>query len=409
MRDVTRQVPCPRGIASQSGLILADPGAGADDGNSHTEVRTTVVHEAIPARDSGAGGIRAFRRTDIPAVVALRRQLFRSSEHASAAALESYLDQLFFTGPVADDQLTSLVYEDENRKLAGFLGIVPRRMLFAGKPLRVAVATQFMVSPQSRSFAARKLARALISGPQDLTLSDAANAGARSMWASVGGRTSIAYSLAWTCPLRPLRYATMRAARTLPARAFAYGAKPLVALADAALKPRPRASLMRESSEEPLDVKRHLPELSETMERWTLRPRYMNESLAWVLERVAEKVRYGPLQQVVVRDSDRRLIGWFIYCLDRGGVSTVVQFGSTRPGTECVLARMLEHARSRGAVALAGRLDPSIAEELSEHGATFTREGPWLLYHSRHHGIECAIESGAAFLSRLEGEWWMGF
>lgn len=367
------------------------------------------MQEVFPAPDSGAGGVRAFRRADIPAVVVLRRQLFRTSEHASAADLESYLDRIFFAGPTVDDHLSSLVYDDGNGGLTGFLGIVPRRMLFAGKSLRVAVATQFMVSPQSRTFAARKLARALINGPQDLTLSDAANDGARSMWSSVGGRSSIAYSFSWTCPLRPLRFAVGRAARTVPARALAYGARPLLAIADAALGARPRPALLKESSEEPLDVKRHLPEVSEVMERWTLRPRYMYEPLSWMLDHVAAKIRYGPLQRVVVRDAGNRLIGWFLYCLNRGGVSTVVQFGATKAGTECVLERMLNHARQRGAVALSGRFDPATAQELSDRGASFARQGPWLLYHSRHHGVECAIESGAAFLSRLEGEWWMSF
>lgn len=389
--------------------FLPVPPCGDSGGHSYAEVDTTVLHEAIPARESGAGGIRAFRRADIPAVVALRRQLFRTSEHASAAELESYLDKIFFTRPIVDDHLSSLVYENESGGLAGFLGIVPRRMLFAGKPLRVAVATQFMVSPQSRSFAARKLARALINGPQDLTLSDAANDGARGMWSSVGGRSSIAYSFSWTYPLRPLRYATMRAARTFPIRALVYGARPLVAVADAALRPRLDGTLLKEYSEEPLDVKHDLPELSELMERWTLRPRYMQEPLEWVLDRVSARTRFGPLQRVVVRDGGGRLVGWYLYCLNRGGVSSVVQFGATKAATESVLELMMNHARRRGAVALSGRFDPAIAQELSDRGASFTRQGPWLLYHSRHTGVEGAIESGAAFLSRLEGEWWMGF
>ncbi|HEY2849801.1 MAG TPA: hypothetical protein VGI97_07985, partial [Gemmatimonadaceae bacterium] len=251
-----------------------------------------------------------------------------------------------------------------------------------------------------------------ISGPQDLTLSDAANDGARGIWSSVGGRTSIAYSLSWTCPLRPLRFATMRAAQgSLARRGIAFGARPLVTIADAALAESARslAARLQGSEAEPLDVQVHLPELSGAMERWALRPRYMNESLQWVLGHVATKQRYGPLQQVVVRDKSHRLIGWFLYCLNRGGVSTVVQLGSVKGATDIVLARMMQHARERKSVALTGRFEPSAAQALSDAGATFKREGPWLLYHSRHPGIECAIEGGDAFISRLDGEWWMGF
>jgi hypothetical protein len=128
-----------------------------------------------------------------------------------------------------------------------------------------------------------------------------------------------------------------------------------------------------------------------------------------VLDHIAAKRQLGDLQQVTVRDVRGRLMGWFLYCLNPGGVSTVVQFGATKTGTPCVLARMMDHARSRGAIALTGRFDPSTAQELSAAGASFRREGPWFLYHSRHHGVECAIEAGSAYLSRLEGEWWMNF
>ncbi len=357
------------------------------------------------------GGVRAFTRADIPAVVALRRQLFRTSERGSARELEAYLDELFFTGPVADETLTSLVYEDEHGEVCGFLGVVPRRMLFDGRPLRVAVATQLMVASHCRALAARKIARVLINGPQDLTLSDAANVSAKSIWASVGGRASLAYSMTWTLPLRPARYASTLGSRTIPVRALAFAARPLLALADAVfpLRSRPSAALLRETTLEDFDAARHLPELSELLERWLLRPRYTPEALSWMLAHVAAKRRFGPLQQVAVRDQRRRLLGWFVYCLNRGGVSTVVQFGAAKGGTERVLARMMDHARSRGVVALTGRYDPASAQELSDAGASLRREGPWLLYHSRHPGIEGAVETGSAFLSRLEGEWWMSF
>ena len=58
---------------------------------------------------------------------------------------------------------------------------------------------------------------------------------------------------------------------------------------------------------------------------------------------------------------------------------------------------------------LPDRFDASTVQELSDAGADFRREGAWMLYHSRHLGIERAIEAGDAFLSRLEGEWWMSF
>jgi hypothetical protein len=366
---------------------------------------------AIPAQGSAAGAVRAFTRADIPAVAALRSSMFRKSEHASAGELESYMDQLFFSGPMATDALPSLVYADAQGAVTGFLGIVPRQILFGAKTLRVAVATQLMVAPHCRGLVSRKLARALIQGPQDLTLSDTANDAARGIWGSVGGRASLAYSFSWDYALRPLRYAAARASKGLRSRAINYAARPLLALADAALSSHTqwRPPRVDETIIEPLDAEKHLPEMSEILERWTLRPRYSPETFAWVLDSVSQKRQLGPLQRVLVRDASRRAIGWFVYTLNRGGVSDVAQIGAVSGSTELVLARLMEHARRRGVVALAGRFDPATARELSVAGGAFRREGPWMLYHSRHPGVESAIESGNAFISRLEGEWWLNF
>jgi hypothetical protein len=400
------------------GLILANLSGGRSS-SRRTPIFVQQILEAItatptiamPAQGSGAGAVRAFAHADIPAVAALRQSMFTKSEHASARDLESYMDRLFFSGPMSSDALPSLVYADQHGEVAGFLGVVPRHVLFGAKTLRMAVATQLMVASHCRGLASRKLARALIQGPQDLTISDTANDAARGIWSSVGGRASLAYSFYWTLALRPARYAATRGTKSLVGRALNYAGRPIFALADAALSSRARWKPPRidDSIVEPLDAAKHLPEISEILERWTLRPRYSPETLSWVLDSVSQKHELGPLQRVLVRDSSRVAIGWFVYGLNRGGTSDVAQFGAAAGYTEVVLARLMDHARRRGVIALAGRFDPGTARELSAAGASFRREGPWMLYHSRHPGVESAIESGNAFVSRLEGEWWLNF
>ncbi len=414
--DVAIAVPVTAPIRRYVGLpgpILArfNPGQQATHHRTIAEGHTAAITELIATQDVDAGSIRPFERADIPGVVALRQQLFRKSERESAADLERYIDELFFGGPFADDRLPSLVLTDEYGAVAGFLGIVSRRMLFGARTLRVAVATQFMVSPTCRGLAGRRIARALIQGPQDLTISDAANESARRLWATVGGRTSLAYSLQWTCALRPARFAATRAANHLASRALAYAARPLFSFVDNAFAPISRwiAEQLHDTTEEPLIAKEHHPELGEILEQWTLRPRYDAVSFGWVIDQASMKRGNGVLQRVLVRESNGNVLGWFLYCLNRGGVSQVVQVAAAKGGTERVLARMIDHARRRGAVALSGRFDPSTVQELSDAGCSFRREGPWMLYHSRHPGVECAIESGNAFLSRLDGEWWMSF
>jgi len=47
--------------------------------------------------------------------------------------------------------------------------------------------------------------------------------------------------------------------------------------------------------------------------------------------------------------------------------------------------------------------------ELAALGCGFGRDGPWVLIHSRRPEILPAVERGDAFLSRLDGEWWLSF
>jgi hypothetical protein len=54
-----------------------------------------------------------------------------------------------------------------------------------------------------------------------------------------------------------------------------------------------------------------------------------------------------------------------------------------------------------------GRLDPRYIHELSARHCWLRREGTYTLVHSRHADIMAAFKQGEAFLSRLEGEWWL--
>src|SRR5712671_2332950 len=109
---------------------------------SAEEVHTAALSKPIPTYEAGVGGVRAFIRADIPSVVTLRRRLFNRSEQSSAGDLALYLDRLFFSGVIADARVPSLVYADDRGEIGGFLGVVPRQMLFGGRSLRVAVGTQ---------------------------------------------------------------------------------------------------------------------------------------------------------------------------------------------------------------------------------------------------------------------------
>src|SRR5689334_22392665 len=95
--------------------------------------------------------IRDFCESDIPTVAALWASAFHKHANISLDDIGSYIHQIFSANPWRTEELPSLVHEDSARHVTGFLGVVPRQMLFRGEPIQVAVASQLMVDKNRRS------------------------------------------------------------------------------------------------------------------------------------------------------------------------------------------------------------------------------------------------------------------
>src|SRR5437773_4829838 len=131
--------------------------------------------------------IRIFTEDDVSGAAALFARVYPEHRWSSQAACESYFREMLFDNPWRDPQVPSWVAEEDGR-ISGFYAVMPRRMSLRGRPIRVAVGCQFMVDPHKRDgLTAMRIAKACVSGPQDLTLADAASDWARRMWIALGG------------------------------------------------------------------------------------------------------------------------------------------------------------------------------------------------------------------------------
>jgi hypothetical protein len=192
---------------------------------------------------------------------------------------------------------------------------------------------------------------------------------------------------------------------TLPARSL--GA--LVDALAARLRPNRLHREEVELKEDALDAAAMLAHLPEVMDGDALQPVYDARALAWLLEQSARKTRHGKLRACAVLEGGQRLIGWYLYYARPGGVSEVVQVAARNGSFGRVLQRLFADAWRQGAAAVRGRLDPRHVRELSGRHCWLRCDGTWTLVHTRHADVATAIHQGNAFLSRLEGEWWLRF
>lgn len=356
--------------------------------------------------------VRPFAKEDIPQVADMFQRLLLSEGPSlralPATELPEYFEHTFFHHPWYDEAFPSLVYQESNGKVIGFLGVVTRPMLLRGRPIRMAVSFHLMVEPESRSsMAGVQLLRTLFSGPQDLSLTDGAGQAGRRVWEGVGGATALLYSQCWTRVLRPTRHVIDLLSKRKAYSPLARAISPLCHSADgvaARMIPRHFSSPPTNYSEEELDVETLLDCLPQFSKAAALQPVYDDYSLRWLLGHAEMIKHHGDFKKVLVRDSRREVAGWFMYYLKPGGASTVFQLAARKDAVNETLDSLFDHARRHGAASITGRLYPPYMQELSDKHCYFHRNCSWVLVHSNNDELLNVAHRGDAFLTGLEGE-----
>jgi hypothetical protein len=370
---------------------------------------TTMM--AVSPLHHGLVGVRPFRASDVAQVAALHEAVFPNESGLCSADLEDYLAEIFLGNPWYREALPSLVCEQAGQ-LVGFAGVLPRDMWVRRRQIRVAVLSQLMVHPDSRStIAAIALLRSFLSGPQELSFSDGASKIARRLWERVCGVTSLTYSLHWLRVLRPAAFAMNRIFKQPSLAVLARLAYPLVRPVDSLisrLSSNPLA-IRHSRADEPLVPDELVGCIRKFSSKCALRPNYSAASMRWLLALAAKKDPPTTLRMRCMRTPDDQIVGWYVYYLTPGGISHVLQLGGGRQHIGSVIDHLLNDAFLHGALALNGRMEPDFADELWARGAVFGLHGAKFLFHSRDPEVLQAISTGDAFLSCLEGEWWMRF
>jgi hypothetical protein len=363
---------------------------------------------APPARASAR--IRSLTHEDLPQVAALYELVARSGSRAAAPGLAAHFRRTLLDHPWADPEIPSLVCEEPDGAISGFIGCHVRRLLFDGTPIRLACGGQLVTDPEARKRAVGFfLLREFLAGRQELAITDTAVAATRVMWTRIGGQLAPLQSIGWFRLLRPLPFAVDFArSRRRGAAGQGRGRD-----ADAGewisfglgTRFRPAAAAAPARAElEPRELAELLPELAATCR---LRPDYDPVFLDWLFGEMRAVRTRGSLIARVVRTRERRVVGCYVYYLRRAGVSDVLQVVATPREVGRVVDDLFAHAKANGAALLRGRLEAPLVEALGSRRCFFRFNGAALV-HARDPEIVRAIDAGEALLTRMEGEWWMG-
>jgi hypothetical protein len=354
------------------------------------------------------GTIRPLERADLAAVASLYELVGRSGTRTAAPGLASHFEETIFDHPWADPDIPSLVYEQGNGAITGFMASYTRRFLFDGRPVRLSASGHLVVDPAVRRQAVGLfLLRRHLAGPQDISITDGAGEPTRRMWIALGGQESHLSCVSWFRPLRPvsaglavLAQPSSRTGRLPLGSSVAASARGV-----AARMPFRRAG--RETESAPLSPEELAVCLSDVTGSLRLRPAYDRVFLEWLFATMAAVRSRGVLVARVVRRADGRATGWYVYYARRGGISDVLHVASSQRDAGVVLDDLLEHARSEGVALLRGRLEPHLLEAVGARQCILRYNGGALI-HARDRELIGAVAAGDALLTRMDGELWMG-
>ena len=358
---------------------------------------------------SEKAGVRDLEREDLPAVGRLFQKTFRKSQ-ILPSTLVDYLREAFFDHPWYDEELQSKVFIEADGKLTGFIGVFPSRLELDGRPLRAAFAGTMMVDrPDENPLVGARLLRTFLAGPQDISLTETANALALGMWQKLALPLDLAYSLNWSRIFRPGSAAVQVMERTsAAARLF----RPVGRLADSlgertglySLRPPAgtaarRATFRDATRQEFADAVFALKDLA------LLRPQWDQQSLGWFMEQAEQKRAFGQPSWRIATGRNGEIVGCYAYFGKSGGIAWLLQALCSPAVAGELVDDLYAHADAQGCAGLRGGGHPWLTPELISRKAVFYGRA-FFVAHAKDKSLLQPVQSGQALISGLAGENW---
>lgn len=354
--------------------------------------------------------IRPLAREELPAVVALHEREARSRGATLPPGLESHLDRLFFDYPWFDPELGPLAHVEDDGTISAFVGSSARRFVWRDRPVRVRVSSHLLADAEaSKRVAGLRLLRALLDGPQDLTVTDSANQRALRLWGALGGSTEQLSCMAWIRVFEPWRFGRAflgwRHRRALGAVATPF-ARPFDAVTTRVASRVFRAP-RSPAPTSPLDGASLTEVFGAVGAAFDFRPAYEDTTFTeWLLGSLEATWGHGRVSGSVV-SKEGRPVGAYVYALKPGRVAETVHVSATPRDVGVVLDALFAEARERGLVAVQGRLEAHLRHALFEHPCVLHRSGASVLVHASDADLLGAVLAGRGLLTRLDSDWWM--
>jgi hypothetical protein len=341
--------------------------------------------------------IRPVTHADLPEVVNLLQDRMPGWWGSPETLAGTMLDH-----PWADEEIGPLVSVDDGGKILGFIGVLVRRLNFAGRPLRGVCATQLAVTEDAGP-AGALLIRRVLSGPQELTWSDGTTEGVVRIWRAFGGAHDYVRACDFLLVLRPFRWVRGTVAAVLGG-SLSREELPVGGFPFQAAGPRLARRAFPDLPEDVTGADASTTTLVENLPAITgdLRVRVdHDEAYLDHMFRLIEKFGGGLARRLVSRGE--RTIGWYAYRPGRRSASHVMHLAAAEGEADAVLGELLAHARDHGSAVVAGRAEPHLMEPLSRRFAVlgYARQP---VIQTKDPELAFAMTTPASLLTRLDGE-----